>query len=957
MAEIVENGNAPLDVIVPVLNKDTGEQLFKNPDDIDPRTDLPQNDQNVTPYAKYGGYAGEAQNIMRSAANTLTFGGYAGIADRFKTPEELRDARRREEFNPVSGFVGSALPYFIPGRGLLGALSSATRLGQNAVTGLVGKELGDTIGGTVAKLAIDGAAQGFTQGVNEASLDNELNSETVGNIAYSTLLGAGFGAATGAVFGSAVPLFNKSKEFIGSKLSRGETVTLSDEMKNASDAINKANLTQRATDQIALNKEYLAHLDESGLPQNGEFMAQLAANPKVMKVALEDGKMDLQKFHNYTERFKQIQEETVARSNGKEEDPRNFLVNTNIDDILSLEKIHNEFRNLSSKIEDNFSLSKIDETVPPDQWDKLRTTITGDGESLVNNFKNKMDNISNPEVIRAKFLQEYPAASEASLQTNVKHVMDAYSKDLVENFKGYFGKNFIKIENKENLTPKDLYNFVDKTIEGMDKAWYKFKKTRPAGAQATEADAKLYNDLKKPFYDLLTSQDAFGEIGRIRAITKQSRNSVNDAERKLKLTFKNHPEKAFDIDKLKRMRTIGQGSGDPRLKFLPERLANYADTLQSSINEIRTIFPDLPAETAGIVKQTKERLMANTDDLQLVNNKRVSGFWNSVQKAAEKASSDGRPSVYYRVGHGLSDFLTGQLPFAKIQLIRLGMETLQRALGKSNAKTTAEILQKRGMLLQQINKVNNAWKTKISDTASSIVKPINQKSVLGGAAGALPNLLQMKLDKNHHKEVDRKYDAIIKNINAVAINGNLTSNDLDEKLQSLGVVDPTLQQTIVQNMQKRVMTIAHNLPKETSAMQGDYGLTTAEKAMFLDQVDAICNPEKTMESIANRTISPDCLALFQTYYPKLFNMMKQETLQKMLSEPKIGHIERANIYSLFGFETSINTMKQNILKQAIQSQQPQQPQNNRQQQNNGYRGAGVDKWQNPYQTPSRGIKP
>lgn len=933
--------NANLDTVVPVIDKNTGEQLFKNPDDIDPRTDLIQGDQNQSQYAKYGGFTGEAQNFARQAANTLTLGGYAAIADRFKTPEELRDARKREEFNPISGFIGSVAPYFIPGTGILKTLTGATRIGE-AVTGNI-----------LARTAIDGALQGFTQGVNEASLDNQLNSETVGNIAYSTLLGGAFGAAVGAVGTVVPPLIGKSKAFIGSKLSKGEAPKIMDELNSV---LGEANVAQDKANQIALNKDYLAMLADNPTPETGEFLEKLGARDDLVKLAFDEGHLDLQKYHGSVERLRQLQKDSIIRSNGMEEDPRRFLVETASDGIMKMDALHKEFFKVGSEIEDKFALENINDAVPKNEWQKIQTAVTGDGNSLKKNFDAMIEKISDEKTIREELLRLNPNASEETIRLNTEGILEKYPQDLVKKFKQGMADAYIHIENRTGLEAKDYYKFVDSVLDNLDSSWVAFKGELPFGKKPKPTDSYLYSQLKKPFYKFLTSEEAFGPIGKLRAITKNIRSTINSNSVDLKRIFNIKLDRDFDEVKLKRLRLMGGGSGDLRLRAMPEALKQYADALESGLNEMKLLFPDLDAtgETAATLKSLKDTSIQASQDIRLTMNKRISTFWKSVNNAAEKKYAGvGGASLLTRGVRGFEDVISGNLLYAKVQGIRAAIETLARNLHRLNPKTAAEIVYHRGLLMQQVNKVNKSFMDKISTVSENLTKPLKEATrSLGGAAGALPHLMQIKLDSDHKKKVDAQYNQLISNINTTMKNSDLLGSHLQSQLSALGVLDPYLQKIIIQQMQLRAMVIAHNLPKETSAMQGAFGLSTAEKARFLDQVEAILDPERALDLIQNRTIGADALVLYQQFYPALFGHLKQSVIQQMLVKPNIGHKERAYIHSIFGIETGISNMKQNILKSAVPPMPKPQPIQQ-------FRPVGVDKMQNAnrYGTPSRQIKP
>ena len=908
-------------------------------------------------YQKYSSVGAQSQNIARQMANAFTLGGYAVVADRFKTDNELNDAKMREAFNPVGTFVGQTLPYLVPLAGeALGAArvgTTALRIGEIATAGMQ-----SSVAKTVAMAAADGAAQGFTVGVNEASLDNELTRETLGNVMFNTLLGGAAGAAVGGVVAGIGKATSNAFEGLGEQLAkgkkpadkfRGDLSRVVDDASAAETELFQRNKNLDTLQQMSQKMETNARtVAEGGAPNSdlaisNEVFAGLASNEKLLNDAV-NGKVDLATHVDNLYRYKELSKQAGQQSGYVESNPRQMLSNDFHGNIESIQSVTKEFNKASVAFEKNLISENLNNPALNANFDNVYTKIYGGDNSLSKNALRTIDSYATPEGIFERLNKQFPNASKDTIKSVVASEQSEYSKTLLASFKSAIQKQGLELENVVNKSTSDIYKFVDGAVSELDAAWSAHKNSLPLGTKPSPKETKLFMDIKQPLYNEIASAEAtasFGEVAVKRAQTKQIRAQLMSAEGELKRLIGQKGSGDIDLKKLNKLKSVGMGQGNTELSRNAEKVVgNYLAQIKEIIPRLQQVYPDLDGAALGVLKQKAVNAEQNLRDIMLVNDKRVNDFWKATEKAA---GHDGLGHVSgkvrgIRIAH---DLLEGNFMYAKMQVMGLLSDKISGKVIDSltKASTPQEVIQRRLRAINAIKKTNDGITTKIAEVAKSIAtRPMKIGAI---SSAALPYMSLSKMDKSSKSEIDKRYSEVTGQINGLVTQTQDRILQSDAHMKSLQTLTPQLHGAIQQDLLQRSGLIAKALPKQSPATYGKADLTTAEKAHFLDQVDAGTNPEKMLDLMQNGTITPSQLSVFQQMYPVMFSRLKQQALTQLsLNNSGTPPQSKAKIYGMFGITTSPNFSADSLMKDLMVQQQQQQP-------SSGGGGGGGGVRQNP----------
>lgn len=922
-----------------------------------------------SPYQKYNSAGAQAQNIGRQTANALTLGGFAAISDRFKSPEELNDAKLRESFNPISTFVGQALPYAIPIAGeAFGALKAGTtalRLGEITTAGMQ-----SNAARMVSAAAIDGAAQGLTVGINEASLNDQLTKENLSNVLFSTLLGGTAGLGVGGVV-AGVSKASSIYSGIGSKIGRGEKIPSGGEKfsQDLSKVVDSQSASETQLSQRQVNLESLTNLSNkieegakaaaSGLPVsenhaiNSELFAGLAANDKILD-DIVNGKIDAQQFFNNTSRYKELSKKAGQIAGASESNPRNMIAMQLNDDMSSVQSLAKDFNKASVDLEKIKIAESTESSIPSQFHSYVYDQVYTGNNSLNKNFFKTIDQYGSEKGIFERLRGSYPNASNDTLTSLVASEKAAYKPSLLETFKSGVLKEGAVLENKVSPSPSDIYHYVDQSLTSLDKGWAEYKSNLPLGTFPTKAETELYKSLKQPFYDEITNSNAtqfFGSTAVQRAQSKQIRAELISATNDVKKLIGQKGGDEIDLVKLGKLRSLGMGQGNPQVaKIAPKVLGNYVETVKAVLPKMKALYPELDDSALNVIAQKADNIKQGLDDIYLVNNKRVTDYWKGTERAAQDKTLHGT-SPKTRIIRAAHDLAEGNIMYAKMQgiglLSDLTSSKILSALGKST--TPQEIVAKRSQTLKAISDGNKKLTDKIGDIAKKLVA-IKQVKIAGVAAaamdtGSMPWSIRHRTDKGSHEEINNKYNESVKNINQLITMTGDRIGELDAQMKGIGALSPNLYQNMMNDILMKAGIITRSLPLQSPASYGKSPLTMIEKSHFIDQVEAGTNPQKMLDMIGQGTITPSQLSTFQAIYPHLYGTLKDNALMELsIAKHPVPPTQKAKIYGMFGIETS-PVISQGRLMQQLQNQQMAQTQSPPQQGTQGSRvtTSGVQK--------------
>jgi len=899
-----------------------------------------------SPYEKYNSVSAQAQNIGRQAANALTLGGYAAVADRFKSDEELQDAKLREAFNPISTFVGQTLPYAIPVAGeALGALKAGTtalRLGEIAAAGMQ-----SGVAKSVATAAIDGAAQGFTTGINEASLDNNLTRENLSNVLFSTLLGGGAGAAVGGVVGG-ISKASSLYKGIGEKLGSGEPIPTGTKFTDdLAKSLDSHSATETQLSQRQANLQSLANLSEQielGAKQSAmginpssdhavksELFAGLAANPKLLD-DIVNGKMDAQQFFDNATRYKELSRKAGQLQGMSESNPRNMIATQLNDDVSSVQSLVKEFNKASIEHEKIKIAENVESRIPQNWSEGMYNSIYSADESVHNQFLKTLDSYATDQGVFNRLKSVYPNASYETIESLVKSEKSLYDSKLLGYFKAGVLKEGAKLENIIEPKINDFYTYLDQSLTSLDKAWADYKASLPLGSMPSKNEVELYRILKQPFYDQISNPEAanwFSKEAISRAQTKRIRAELIDATNDVKKLIGQKGGDTIDLKKLGKLRSLGMGQGNPEVaRLAPEVLGRYSDTVKALIPKMQEVYSELDGASLNEIVKRADSIKQNLNDIYLVNNKRVTDHWKATENGANAAIGHGvsTKTRLIRMAHDLAE---GNILYAKMQGIGLLTDKLSSkvldALGKS--KTPQEVIVRRVEALKAISKGNRGLMDKVSEIGKKLVtvKATGQGALASSVANNLPWSVRHRTDKSSHEELNKKYEEAVKNVNDLVTKTGERLNQLDAQMKGIGVLAPNLYQQLQQDILQKAGILTRSLPLQSPTTYGKSPLTMTEKAHFIDQVEAGTDPHKMLDLMGQGTITPSQLSTFQSVYPYIFSKLKDSALMEVsTSKNPISSVQKARIYGIFGIPTSPVVSADNLMKEFMAQQQMSQ---------------------------------
>lgn len=900
-------------------------------------------------YQKYSSVGAQTQNISRQMANAFTLGGYAVVADRFKTEEELQDAKLREAFNPVGTFVGQTLPYLVP---LAGEALGAARVGTTAlrIGELTTAGMQSGAAKMVATAAVEGMAQGFTVGVNEASLDNELTRETLGNVMFQTLLGGAAGAAVGGVVAGIGKATSNVFGGLGEKLAKGKqssgSVSPSEKLKaDLSSVVDSASASQTELLQRNNNLELLQDLSQR-IENNAqkistgnaasltaddaianEVFSGLAANENLINDAV-NGKIDLRTHVDNLMRYKDLSKKAGQQSGYVESNPRQMLSNDFHGNIESIQSVAKDFNMASVAFEKNLISESVENSpMLQSQLDNIYTTVYGGEKSLAKSAVTTIDNYSTPEGIFKRLNEQFPNASKDTIESVISSEMSQYNKSLLSSFKSAIQKRGLELENIPNPSASDVYKFLDNSVSDLDSAWSNYKASLPLGTKPNPKEAKLFSELKTPLYNEIANPDAaiyFGETAVKRSQSKAIRAQLMSAESELKKLIGQKSKGEIDLKKLNKLKSVGMGQGNTELsRKAMDVVTNYLEQIKEVIPKMKQVYPDLDDAALQVLQQKAVNAEQNLRDIFLVNDKRVNDFWKVTEKAGD-VGAQGHVSGKTRGIRIAHDLIEGNFLYAKMQAMGALSDKFSGKLIDSltKASTPQEVMSRRIRAINAIKKHNESIVNKISTVAKSLtVKPLP----IGGITSAtVPYITMNRLDKGAKDEIDKRYKEITNQINGLITQTEDRILQSDAHMKSLETLTPNLQGVIQNDLLSRSGIIAKALPKQSPATYGKADLSTAEKAHFLDQVDAGMNPEKMLDLISRGTITPSQLQIFQQMYPVMFTRLKNESLSQLsLAKGSLPPQSKARIYGMFNIPTAPSLSGNNLLKEAMSASNQQ----------------------------------
>jgi len=732
---------------------------------------------------------------------------------------------------------------------------------------------------------------------------------------------------------------------------------LNDMDDKASELVNSIKNKEEIDTKHPGNKAILFLNDLSGAP---DTVKQLALGRKSANDLYDKWSKRYELYHEYGEDFDSIKNSLTrdAQESANQSDFYNLKARRIVEDTLDTST-----KDYFSDINNN--------TIN----DKFRAGVMGK-DGIFKKTEQIFDEAQNPIVYAMDPVTKKPRIgpdgnpiqldpmTEKNLYEARKAVLDAnrpnqqYTvalKNLYEEFKNSIAKPISETSDtyllRKGLTPEQIYSKTQQLRKSFNDKAYSLRKEL-GGAIVGQKEDVLLSQVKSQLSNYIESN--FGEFGKTSVRKTQLIDALNNAQENLllfmnrKKSLPNAPRKVQGreyYDKrgatIKDVWTQVRNVTDDTPKW-KNQTANFKGELQKTQEKINGAFSELnsilPNEelaylNAAINDQFK-RKQDIVDKISLLNDKTSGNMFQkgSMYKQAEEAGYGGGMSTKRHIILGLKDFFAGfinpaDFRFAQLQAFRV-LENVSQGFIQKTFKTRKPIvdnaenivqnrMQEYANMLEKTSKMTGM----IKDVASSILnvtKPIVRSSV--------PTYTTMSNNSDHINEVNSQFEKIAKNLRGMQGDPGLYAQRMDFALSSLRQLSPEISEGIKNRMYNQIGMINRIFPKSGDGTPYKVDVPLALKAKFLDNVDALTNPNKILDMMRSGTATSEQISIFKMSHPDIWNKTLQEVTRQMFYTNPPPEAQ-ARAYGLFGIKSiqsqmSAERFAQQMIQQQIMNQSP-----------------------------------
>lgn len=869
---------------------------------------------------QYGeGISNELKAFGAGAARGATFGASDIALPKLgvSTKEALK---QRAERNPISTHAGEltgvgaslALAPEVSPAGLLARTGEATtelipRLIVNPETATRGAKVlaGATdIGAKSLGSAVEGAAYGLGNEVSERALgDPDIHGE---NLLHNVGYGALFGGGLGATLGLGGKLFGK-------------------ELKQAalSDAIAE-NTISRAPESLAELQGKIAAGREAGLS------TEMTAKPALINADQLLGKDSQFPVH---ELQAQSLESPANRAHYKtllESDSEEGRL---LRDYEALQK--QEGTKLTQQYVKEISPSATEDLVEggdrvvkafSDQYKAEKKSL----EPFFKEFDSKALNfVDKPEEVLSKMQEAIPDSAEYIQKTSKGYELAKYKKSMPfsENTYGAM-KDLVEVLNEPSVTIRDLRNIRESMRDRVN-----FLSAPRDASQITELRKSLMDIIQskvQEFSPELAVRDAFKKY----AINEQNREIM---ERIFGGSIRDRASFAKEIkpeDVLNKLfsntvsvraakEILGPEFDKVSANYLAQKIAGVTDAAKNgfSSNKFATFLKNKgPELEEALQPEILQKLRAVTDKMRILPDApsvNPSGTAKALGIMAKLQNLSGFLSPQGLIKQGLSGIVekfqqSKQRDF--IDKILSGQKELGNEAQLGNKHKQYDALSKIERMGQDMTNTIKSKVGKIFKSGGEVAEDTSKS--LGGA-----------VPQEDQQKKYAKTEAQIKNITASL------DNSIDEHskaVQDLQDVAPNISSSLVASASRATQFLASKLPAQdpSSPMSEPYKPSPAELSKFNRYTQIVDKPTLALDQVKTGTLTSETLETLNAVYPKLYNEMKMQIMDKITKKLPSTPYQTKLMLSMFLQQDMTNSLKQiNIASAQLPSKQEQNPGN------------------------------
>lgn len=159
---------------------------------------------------------------------------------------------------------------------------------------------------------------------------------------------------------------------------------------------------------------------------------------------------------------------------------------------------------------------------------------------------------------------------------------------------------------------------------------------------------------------------------------------------------------------------------------------------------------------------------------------------------------------------------------------------------------------------------------------------------------------------DHHEEIHQEYEKAYESINHTVSNPESALYMVKGALTPIASTSEDFANNVESQVNATIQGIAKSLPQVTSALYGDHSSSVYGKALFLDRLNTIRNPESVLDHINNGTATANQIVTFRDTYPSMWQEFQTNALTDLVKSDEQGPEYRLAVYGYTGIETHPN---------------------------------------------------
>lgn len=836
---------------------------------------------------KYGGLSGMAQAASLGAVR----GASVGLSD----PALVAAGAPREaikglqEQNPITSTVseiaGTVLPALVGDESSLANLPGlVSRLGAKAEGAALAKGAG-RIAAKGVGFGTEGAVYGLGQSISESALgDHDLLSEkTLANIGLSAALSGGLGAVVG-------------------KLSKGDMSSAEDKlaaMKMGQNALpGTAEELISKTGMPAEQKTWLQKLLTRDRKKDADQLTTefSKANLPVAEGMLTDNEM-AQKMASALAQSPTMAGEGMRdtlRSGFQEIDNKINQTFIKGEDILepyaggqlAKEQILDEMEKKLAPIKEGYQSREDFVSNIKKITDEDALGLYNDLTKSANGFKNKTNEgrkVISEEANNA--LSEVSSIIGESGSNAPLANLDAYSKSLAQKARAASRAGDHDVAEAYYLVRNKVENFVDSSLNGAGK---EADRLFGAGSQeATQAREMVgaYKSLKGEYKDLKESLVKFAsdlKLGK-KATTEKGIEEVLERipnEKFIKRSFD-----AKNYDGMLRLKEKFPEVFETMAKQYKQQL--YQDATNAKVFNQYQFLKNFFDE--GKLSSKMRGLLFNPEEIEKMS---TSKKW--IENLPVKVGPSGTPE-------GIEYMKKVMNVFDPVEATRMGIQEAGAAFTRKTLKMLDAPGEQKLKTLMNLDKIgiksDNGMKDKVESLFKKGARPLATKSL---------SVLSSSDYKKHTEE-------IVENAN----NPDVMAEKLTKSTARLYEHAPNLSDSFKLQIVKTNNFLASKVPQpqQIGPFKENFEPSESQISEFNRYYSVVHDPMVAFEQIKNGTLLPETVETLSSVYPKLYNQMKIEVMNKLSSkeEESIPYSTKLSVSAFVGESLDRSLLPQTIL--------------------------------------------